>query len=55
MIQQFHFCVDTQKNWKHRHKYLHTNVPNSVTHNSQKVGNPTIHRYLCQTTVSQKK
>ena len=35
MIQQSHFWVYTQKNWKQElDKYLHTYVPNSIIHDS---------------------
>lgn len=38
MIQQFHFQIYTQNNWKQKHRYLYTDVHNSVIiHKSQKV------------------
>ena len=37
MIQQFHFQVNIQKNWKQRLRYLYTHVHSSIIHNSQKV------------------
>lgn len=38
MIQQFYFSVYAQENWNQvANWYLHTSVPNTIVHNSQKV------------------
>ena len=38
MIQQFHFWVYIQRNYKQELRYLNINVHSSIFHDSQKVG-----------------
>ena len=37
MMQQFHFRLYTQKNWKQGLRYLYTSVHNSIIHYNQKM------------------